>query len=86
MKQTGGVKGVTLFAIRLEVVASLFAHVSRTLLTWVTLFVNGERALPAQNKEKLQGDNFFLHFSRENFEGLEQTRGYLYHNMRVMIF
>ena len=52
----------------------------------VILFVNGERALPAQKREKLQGVNLFLHFSRENFEGLEQTRGYLSHNMRVMRF
>ena len=71
MKQTYGVKGVTLFAIRIEAVEPLFAHVSGALLTWVTFFVNGKGALPAQNKENLQGDNFFLHFSRENFEGLE---------------
>ena len=56
------------------------------MLTWVTLFVNGRRALLAQHKEKFQGVNLNLHFSRENFEGLEQTRGYLSHNMRVMIF
>jgi len=33
--------------------------------SWVTLLVNGERALPAQKREKLQGVNLFLHFSRE---------------------
>ena len=71
MKQIGSVKGVTLLELRIEAVAPLFAHVSGALLDWVTLFVNGRGALPTQNKENLQGDNFFLHFSRENFEGLE---------------
>ena len=66
--------------------APLFAHVSGVLLTWVMLFVNGRGVLPAQNKEKLQGDNFFFHFSREKFEGLDQSREYLDHNMRVMRF
>ena len=54
--------------------------------SWVTLLVNGERALPAQKRENLQWVNLFFHFSRENFEGLEKTRGYLSHNMRVKIF
>ena len=67
-------------------VAPLLAHVSGVLLTWVMLLVNGAGALPAQNKEKLQAYNFFLHFSRENFEGLEQIREYLSHNMMVMRF
>ena len=85
MKKTGGVKGVMLLAIRLEVVAPLISHVSGALLTCVMLLVNGEGALPAQNKEKLQGDNLNLRFSRENFEGLEQTREYLSNNMMVTI-
>ena len=67
-------------------VAPLFAHVLGVLLTWVTLLFNGRGALPSQNKENLQGDNFFLHFSKENFEGLDQTREYLSHNMMVMRF
>ena len=67
MKQTSDVKGVMLLAVRIEVVAPLLVHVSGALLTWVTLFSNGRGALPTQNKEKLQGDNFFLHFSREKF-------------------
>ena len=33
MKQTGGVKGVTLLAVRIEVVETLFDHVSGALLT-----------------------------------------------------
>ena len=86
MKKTGGDKGLTLLAVREEVVAPFLAHVSRVVLTWVTLFVNGRGALPAQHKEKLQGVNLNLHFSRENFEGLEQTREYLSHNMMVMRF
>ena len=62
MKKTGSVKGVMLLVVRLEVVAPLLVHVSGVLLTWVTLIVNGVGALPAQNKEKLQGDNFILSF------------------------
>ena len=54
--------------------------------SWVMLLVNGERVLPAQKREKLQGVNLFLHFSKEKFEGLEQTMGYLSCNMRVMRF
>ena len=86
MKQTGGDKGVTLLAVREGAVAPLLAHVSGVVLTWVMLFVNGRGALPAQHREKLQGDNLNLHFPRENFEGLEQKMEYLYHNMRVMRF
>ena len=71
MKKTCGNKGGLLLAVRKGVVAPLFAHVSGEVLTWVTLFVNGRGALPAQHREKLQGDNLNLHFSRENFEGLE---------------
>ena len=52
MKKIGSVKGVTLLAVRIKVVAQLFDHVSRVLLTQVTFFVNGERALAAQYKEK----------------------------------
>ena len=67
-------------------VAPLLFHVSGAVLTWVMLFVNGRGALPAQHREKLQGDNLNLHFSRENFEGLEQSREYLSHNMMVTRF
>ena len=86
MKKTCSVKGVMLLVVRIKVVVPIFAHVKGALLTWVTLFFNVRGALPTQNKEKLQGDNFFLHLSRENFEGLEQTREYLSHNMMVTIF
>ena len=86
MKQIGGDKGALLLAVRTGAVDPLLAHVSRTMLTWVMLFSNGGGALLAQNREKLQGDHLNLHFSRENFEGLEQTREYLSHNMMVMIF
>ena len=48
MKQRGGVKGAMLLAVRIEEVAPIFSHVSGALLTWVTLFVNGIRALLAQ--------------------------------------
>ena len=86
MKQTCGDKGVTLLAARAGVVAPLLAHVSGAVLARVMLFVNGRGALPAQHREKLQGDNLNLHFSRENFEGLEQSREFLSHDMRVTIF
>ena len=66
-KQTGGAKGVPLLAVRAWVVAPLFSHVSRVVMNWVTLFSNGRGALLAQNMEKLQGVNFFLHFSRKKF-------------------
>ena len=69
MKQTG--HGAPLLAVREGVVAPLLAHVSGVVLTWVTPFVNGRGALSSQHMVKLQGVNFFLHFSRENFEGLE---------------
>ena len=71
MKQTGGDKREPLLAVRIKVVAPFLAHVSRAVLTWVTLFFNGRGALPSQHREKLQEDNLNLHFSRENFEGLE---------------
>ena len=48
--------------VNLEVVAPLLSHVSGAFLTWVTLLGNGVGALPTQNKEKLQGDNFLLSF------------------------
>ena len=86
MKQTGGDKGVTLLAVRLGAVEPLFSYVSREVLTWVMIFFNGKGELPAQHREKLQGDNLNLHFSKENFEGFEQTREYLSHNVRVMKF
>ena len=65
MKQTSGDKGAPLLAVKVGAVEPFFAHVSGEVLTWVTLFVDGERALPAQKREKLQGVNLFLHFSRE---------------------
>ena len=86
MKKTSGDNWVTLLAVRAGAVAPLLSHVSGAVLTWVTLFVNGRGVLLAQHREKLQGVNFFLHFSRENFEGLEQSREFLSHNMRVTKF
>ena len=86
MKQTGGAKGAPLLAVRTEAVAPLLAHVSGAVLTWVMPFFNGRGVLPAQNREKLQGVNLNLHFSREKFEGLEQSMEYLSHNMRVTRF
>ena len=86
MKKTGGDKGAPLLAVRTRAVAPLLAHVSGVVMTWVMLFVNGRGVLPAQHREKLQGDNLNLHFSRENFEGLEKSREYISHNMRVTIF
>ena len=86
MKKTCGDKGVMLLSVRAGAVAPLLSHVSGVLLTWVTLLFNGVGALPAQNKEKLQGDKLNLHFSREKFEGLERTREYLSHNMKVTRF
>ena len=82
MNKTGSAKGAPLLIVGAGVmaplffhvsgaVAPLFSHVSRVVITFVTLFVNGRGALPTQHKEKLQGDNLNLHFSRENFEGLE---------------
>ena len=71
MKKIGDVKGVTLLAVREGVVAPLLSHVLGVVLTWVTLFVNGRGALPTQHREKSQGNNLNLHFSREMFEGLE---------------
>ena len=70
MKKTGSAKGAPLLVVRIEVVAPLLAHVSGEVLTWVMIFFNGRGALPAQHREKLQGINSNLHFSRENFEGL----------------
>ena len=54
MKQTNGDKGVMLFAVREGVVEPILDHVLGVVLTWVTPFVNGRGALPAQNKEKLE--------------------------------
>ena len=67
-------------------VEPLLAHVSGVVITWVTLFFNGRGALPAQHNEKLQGVNLNLHFSRENFEGLEKSAEYLFYNMMVTRF
>ena len=86
MKQTDSDKGASLLAIRTGMTTPLFSHVSGAVLTWVPLFFNGRGALPAQHREKSQGDNLNLHLYRENFEGLEKTREYLYHNMMVAIF
>ena len=86
MKQTGSDKGLMILAVRAGVVAPLLSHVSGVVLTWVIPFVNGRGVLPTQHREKLQGDNLNLHLSREKFEGLEQSREYLSHNMRVTRF
>ena len=53
MKQTGGAKGEPLLAVRVGAVAPLLAHVSKAVLTWVTLFVNGRGVLRAQHREIL---------------------------------
>ena len=89
MKQTGGDKGEPLLAVRERVVAPLFAHVSGVVLALFFLgnaFFQWGKSVTSSKEGKLQGVNLFLHFSREKFEGLEKTRGYLSHNMRVMRF
>ena len=89
MKKTSGDNGVPLLTVGLEVVASLFAHVSRVVLDLYFLgnaFFQWGKSITNSKEGKLQGVNLFLHFSREKFEGLKQTRGYLSHNMRVTIF
>ena len=50
MKQIGGVKGVMLLAVREGAMAPLLTHLSGVVLTWITLFVNGIGALPAQHR------------------------------------
>ena len=85
MKKTGDVKGVTLLAVRLGGGTSLWSCI-RSGDSLAPPFVNERGALPAEDKEKLQGDIFSYHFSRENFKGLEKSREYLSHNMRVMRF
>ena len=86
MKQTCSDKGIMLLVVREGEVAPLISHVLGVVLTWVMLFVNGRGALPTQHREKSQGNNLNLHFSRENFEGLKKTREYYLHNMMVTIF
>ena len=86
MKQTGGEKRPPLLVVRIGVVAPPLAHVLGVVLTWVMFFFIRRGSLPTQHREELQGDNLNLHFSRENFEGLEQTKEYLSHNMRVTRF
>ena len=65
MKQTGGDKVEPLLTVREGAMAPLLAHVLGEVLTWVMLFVNGRGVLLAQHREKLQGHNLNLHFSRE---------------------
>ena len=89
MKKPCGVKGVMLLVVGIEAVALLFSHVSRALLALCFLgntFCQWGKSITSSKEGKLQGVNLFLYFSRENFDGLEQTRGYLSHNMRVMGF
>ena len=67
MKKPGGAKGELLLVVRVGVVDPLLSHVSGAVMAWVRPFVNGRGVVPAQHREKLQGDNLNLHFSRENF-------------------
>ena len=86
MKQIGGDKGGPLLTLREISVAPLFSHVSGAVLTLCFLgntFCQWGKSVTSSKEGKLQGVNLFHHFSRENFEGLEQTRGYLSRNMRV---
>ena len=88
-KQTGGDKGALLLAVRERAVAPLFSHVSGAVLALFFLgntFGQWGKSITISKEGKLHGVNLFLHFSRENFEGLEQSREYLSHNMRVTIF
>ena len=55
MKKKDSDKGALLLAVRERAVAPLFAHVSGAVLAWVTLFFNGERALPTQKRENCKG-------------------------------
>ena len=80
---------VTPLVERLEAVAPLFAHVSGALPALCFLgnsFCQWGKSVTNSKEGKLQGVNLFLHFSTEKFEGLEQSREYLSHSMRVMIF
>ena len=89
MKQTGGDKGEPLLAVKEGAVAPLFARVSGAVLALCFLgntFCQWGKSVTSSKEGKLQGVNLFLHFSRENFEGLEKTREYLSHNMTVTRF
>ena len=69
--------------------APLFSHVSRAVLALCFLgntLGKWGKSVTRSKEGKLQGVNLFIHFCRENLEGLEQTRGYLSHNMRVTRF
>ena len=66
--------GTSLFTCKTSIV-----DLGNTLYQW-------KRSVTGSKEEKLQGVNLNIHFSREKFEGLEQTREYLSHNMMVMIF
>ena len=52
MKQTCGVKVVTLLAVRIEVVTPLLSHVSGVLPTWVTLLSWG-RSVTSSKQGKI---------------------------------
>ena len=69
--------------------APLFSHVSGAVLALCFLgnaFCQWGKSVTNSKEVKLQGVDLFLHFSRENFEGLEQSREYLSHNLMVTIF
>ena len=46
----------------------------------------GKERYQLKTRKNCKGIIFFYHFSRENFEGLEKTREYLYHSMMVTRF
>ena len=67
----------------------LFSHVLGAMLAlcfWGNAFCQWGKSVTISKEGKLQGVNFLLHLSRENFEGLEQLREFLSHNMKVTRF
>ena len=65
MKKIGGVKGVTLFVVRLEAVALLFSHVSRALPAlsfWGNAFCQWGKSVISSKQGKTIRGYFFLSF------------------------
>ena len=88
-KKTGGDKGAPILTVKEGAVAPLFDHVSGAVLDlWFlgNAFCQWGKSVANSKERKLQGVNLFLHLSRENFVGLENSREYLSHNMMVTIF